>query len=85
MLSLLLTNCATPSSPDIHAARPPPEVCAAVQLEPRLPDDAGIPVAVTDPERVATASFLAWVAQLGDWGRAMKGRADKTVAWCAKT
>lgn len=83
-LSLALTSCAGLSShlPDLHPQRPPPEVCAAAAAEPRLPDNAGLPVAVTDAEKAASAAFLSWVGQLGDWGRALKARAEKTAAWC---
>ncbi|HKT55107.1 MAG TPA: hypothetical protein VJP88_11705 [Caulobacteraceae bacterium] len=38
--------------------------------------------AVTDPEKLAQAAFLNWVAQMVDWGRDLQTRAQKTAAWC---
>lgn len=48
-----------------------------------LPDDAGIPVAVTDAEKAALTAFLAWAHQLWDHDAALVTRVDKTATWCA--
>ena len=59
-ISLALTSCATPSSPD----RLSPSLCTTVQRAPALPDGAGIVQPVTEEERSATRAFLNWVAEV---------------------
>ena len=81
-LSLALTACATRSSPapDVHPVRIAPALCAKPSPEPKIPDDAGIPVAVTEAEKAALTAFLGWTQTVLDWSRAGWSRAERTAA-----
>jgi hypothetical protein len=47
-----------------------------------VPDAAGFPAPATEDERVATASYLTWLAEFSAWGREGNRRADKSATWC---
>lgn len=83
---MALASCGTRSGsqpgPDVHATRPPPEVCAPVAKEPTLPDSAGLPQAVTPEQKAALGSFLNAIGVHVDWSHALATRAAKTKTWC---
>jgi hypothetical protein len=80
--ALALTACATHPAKtlEVHAIRLNPALCAKVQPEPRLPDAAGLPAAVTPAEKEALRAFLTWTADILDWSRSGWARAEKVVA-----
>jgi len=86
VLSLALASCATRPAPDsVAPLRLDPAACVTPAAAPKLPDGAGVPVAVTPEERVALSLFLNWTAQVVDWGKALADRQAKTAASTACT
>lgn len=80
--SLGLASCETLSA-SLPARPCPPDVKAGSSgPEPRVPDAAGFPAPATEDERVATASYLTWLAEFSAWGREGNRRADKSATWC---
>jgi hypothetical protein len=84
--SCLVASCATPSkAPPAEQPKPQavdPRVCAPVAAEPRLPDEAGLPLPVGDAEQAAATAFLLWVQEALDWGRGGWARAEVARAGC---
>lgn len=82
--ALLLTACATPSTPPPIAQPAPkavdPRVCAKAELEPKIAG--GIVQPTTDQERDATAAFLNYVSEALSWGRRGWERAAVAANGC---
>ena len=83
--SLLLTSCATlfpkRNQPTIPV-RCPAELLVDTEVQPLLPNGAGITRPQTDAQRAATAIYLAWLADATAWGRRGWERAETAKNWC---
>lgn len=71
------------SLPDqVKPIRCPAELLVDSEVQPEIPEEAGFPRPQTDGEKRATATYLAWLADLAAWGRAGWERSNVASDWC---
>lgn len=84
--ALLLTACATPSTPGPIAEPAPkaPDVRLCAKAEPEPSISGSIVQPASDDERAGTAAFLTSVAEALSWGRRGWERASVAATGCAR-